>query len=97
MKKLALKLNSQKMKIIASGPITSRQIYGETIGIVTDFIFLDSKTTADGACSHEIKGHLLLRRKAMTNIESISRDNTLLTKVHLVKAMAFPVVVYGCV
>ena len=83
---------------MASGPIPSWQIDGETMETVTDFIFLDSKITADGDCSHEIKGHLLLGRKAMTNLESIlkSRDITLPTKVYLVKAMAFPLVMYGC-
>ena len=95
-----LKLNIQKMKITASGPITSWQIDGETMETVTDFIFLGSKITADGDrdCSHEIKRHFLLRRKAMTNLDSIlkSRDITLLTKVHLVKAKVFPVVMYGC-
>ena len=94
-KKTGLKFNIHKAKIMASSPITSWQIDGET---VTDFIFLDSKITADGDCSHEIKRHLLLGRKAMTNLDSIlkSRDVTLLTKVHLVKAMVFPVVMYGC-
>ena len=83
---------------MASGPITSWQIDGETMETVTDYIFLGSKITADGDCSHEIKGHLLLGRKAMTNLDSIlkSRDITLSTKVHLVKAMVFPVVMYGC-
>ena len=83
---------------MASGPITSWQIDGETIETVTDFIFLGSKITADGDCSHEIKRHLLLRRKAMTNLDSIlkSRDVTLPTKVRLVKSMVFPVVMYGC-
>ena len=83
---------------MASGPITSWQIDGETMGTVTDFIFLSSKITPDGDCSHEIKRHLLLGRKSMTNIDSIleSRDITLPTKVHLVKAMVFPVVMYGC-
>ena len=92
--KVGLKLNIQKTKIMASGPITSWQIDGET---VTDFLFLGSKITADGDCSHEIKRHLLLGRKVMTNLDSIlkSRDNTLPTKVHLVKAMVFPVVMYG--
>ena len=96
--KLGLKLNSQKTKIKASGPITSWQIDGETIETVTDFIFLGSKITADGDCSHEIKRCLLLGRKAMTNLDSIlkSRDITLPTKVCLVKAMVFPVVMYGC-
>ena len=83
---------------MASGPITSWQIDGETMETVTDFIFLGSKITADGDCSHEIKRHLLLGRKAMTNLDSIlkSRDITLLTKIHLVKTMVFPVVMYGC-
>ena len=92
-----LKLNIQKMKVVASGPIISWQIDGETMETVTDFIFLSSKITADGDCSHEIKRHLLLGRKAMTNLDSIlkSRDITLSTKVCLVKAMVFPVVVYG--
>ena len=93
-----LKLNIQKTKIMASGPITSWQIDRETMGTVRDFIFLGSKITADGDCSHEIKRHLILGRKAMTNLESIlkSRDITLSTKVHLVKAMVFPIVIYGC-
>ena len=93
--KVGLKLNIQKMKIMASGPITSWQIDGET---VSDFIFLSSKITADGDCSHEIKRRLLLGRKVMTNLDSIfkNRDITLPTKVHLDKAMAFPVVMYGC-
>ena len=93
--KVGLKLNIQNTKIMASGPITSWQIDGET---VTDFIFLGSKITADGNCSHEIKRCLLLGRKAMTNLDSIlkSRDITLPTKVRLVKAMVFPVVMYGC-
>ena len=92
--KVCLKVNIQKMKIVASGPITSWQIDGET---VTDFIFGDSKITADGDCSHEIQRCLLLGRKAMTNLDSIlkTRDITLLTKIHLVKAMVFPVVMYG--
>ena len=92
------KLNIKNGKSMASGPITSWQIDGETVETVTDFIFLGSKITADGDCSHEIKRHLLLGRKAMTNLDSIlkSRDMTLLTKVHLVKAMVFPVVMYGC-
>ena len=96
--KVGLKLNIQKMKIMASGPITSWQIDGETVETVLDFIFLGSKITADGDCSHEIKRHLLLGRKVMTNLDSIfkSRDVTLPTEVHLVKAMAFPVVTYGC-
>ena len=83
---------------MASSPITSWQIDGETVEIVSDFIFLGSKITADGDCSHEIKGHLLLGRKAMSNLDSIlkTRDITLLTKVHLVKAMVFPIVMYGC-
>ena len=93
-----LKLNIQKMKIVASSPITSWQIDGETMETVTDFIFLGSKITADGDCGHEIKRHLLLERKAMTNLDRIlkSRDFSLPTKVHLVKAMVFPVVMYGC-
>ena len=93
--KVGLKLNIQKTKILASGPITSWQIDGET---VSDFIFLGSKIMADGDCSHEIKRHLLLGRKVMTNLDSIlkSRDITLPTKVHLVKAMVFLVVMYGC-
>ena len=96
--KVGLKLNIQKTKIIASGPITSWQIEGATMETVTDFIFLDYKITADGDCSHEIKRHLLLGRKVMTNLDSLlkSRDITLPTKVHLVKAMVFPVVMYGC-
>ena len=96
--KVGLKLNIQKTKIMASGPISSCQIDGETMETVRDFIFLGSKITADGDCSHEIKRHLLLERKAMTNLDNIlkSRDITLLTKVHLVKAMVFPVVMYGC-
>ena len=96
--KVGLKLNIQKTKIMASGPITSWQIVGETVETVADFIFLGSKITADGDCSHEIKGRLLLGRKVMTNLDSIlkSRDITLPTKVHLVKAMVFPVVMYGC-
>ena len=94
--KAGLKLNIQKMKIITSGPITSWEIDGETVETVTDFIFLGSRITADGDCSHEIKGRLLLGRKAMTNLDSIlkSRDITLLTKVHLVKAVVSPVVMY---
>ena len=94
--KVSLKLNIQKMKIKASGPITSWQIDGETMETVTDFIFLDSKITADGDFSQAIKRCLLLGRKAMTNIDSIlkSRDITLLTKVHLVKAIVFPVVIW---
>ena len=96
--KVGLKLNIQKTKIMASGPITSWQIDGETMETVTDFIFLGSKITADGDYSHEIKRRLLLGRKVMTNLDCIfkSRDITLSTKVHLVKAMVFPVVVYGC-
>ena len=95
--KSGLNLNIQETKIMASGPITSWQIDGETMERVTDFIFLGSKITADGDCSHEIKRCLLLGRKAMTNLDSIlkSRDITLLAKVHLVKAMVFPVVMYG--
>ena len=97
-KKVGLKLDIQKIKIMASGPITSWQIDGETMERVSDFIFLGSKITADGACSHEIKRRLLLGRKVMTNLNSIlkSRDVTLPTKVCLVKAMVFPVVMYGC-
>ena len=97
-KKVGLKLNIQKTKILASGPITSWQINGKTMEIVRDFIFLGSKITADGNCSHKIKRCLLLGRKAMTNLDSIlkSRVITLPTKVHLVKAMVFPVVMYGC-
>ena len=96
--KVGLKLNLQKTKIMASGPITSWQIDGETVEIVADFIFLGSKITADGDCSHKIKRPLLLGRNVMTNLESIlkSRDIPLSTKVHLVKAMVFPVVMYGC-
>ena len=96
--KVGLKLNIQKMKIMASGPISSWQIDGETVQIVSDFIFLGSKITADGNCSHEIKRRLLLGKKVMTNLDSIlkSRDITLPTKVHLVKAVVFPVVMYGC-
>ena len=95
---VSLKFNIQKTKIMASGPITSWQIDGETMKTVTDFILGGSKITADGDCSHEIKGCLLLKRKAMPNIDSIlnSRDITLPTKVCLVKAMVFPVVMYGC-
>ena len=91
--KVGLKLNIQKTKIMASGPITSWEIDGETVEIVTDFIFLGPKITADGDCSHEIKRHFLLGRKVMTTLDSIlkNRDITLLTKVHLVKAMVFPV------
>ena len=96
--KVGLKLNIQKTKIMASGSITSWQIGRETVEIVADFIFLGSKITADGDCSHEIKRHLFLRRKAMTNLDIIlkSKDITLSTKVSLVKAMVFPVVMYGC-
>src|SRR5574341_421792 len=96
--KAGLKLNIQKTKIMASGPITSWQIDGETMETVTDFVFSGSKITADGDCSHEIKRCLLLGRKAMTNLDSIlkNRDITLLTKVYLVKDMVFPVVMYGC-
>ena len=96
--KVGLKLNIQKMKIMASGPITSWQIDGETMETVTNFIFLGSKITADGDCSHEIKRCLLLGRKTMMNLDCIlkSRHITLATKVHLVKAMVFPVVMYGC-
>ena len=96
--KAGLKLNIQKAKIMAPGPITSWQIDGETMERVTDFIFGGSNITADGECSHEIKRHLLLGRKAMTNLDSIlkSTDIILLTKVHIVKAMVFPVVMYGC-
>ena len=95
--KVGLKLNIQKTKIMASGPITSWHIDGETVETVADFIFLSSKIAADGDCSHEIKRHLLLGRKVMTNLDSIlkSRDITLPTKVCLVKAMVFPVVMYG--
>ena len=96
--KVGLKLNSQKTKSMASGPITSWEIDGETVETVPDFIFLGSKITADGDCSHEIKRCLLLGRKAMTNLDHIfkSRDITLPTKVHMVKATVFPVVMYGC-
>ena len=96
--KVGLKLNIQKMKIMASGPITSWEIDRETVETVSDFIFLVSKITADGDCSHEIKRRLLLGRKFMTNLDSIckSRDITWPTKVHLVKAIVFPVVMYGC-
>ena len=95
--KVGLKLNIQKTKIMASGPITPWEIDGETVETVSDFIFRDSKITADGDCSHEVKRCLLLGRKVMTNLDSIfkSRDITFLTKVHLVKAMVFPVVMYG--
>ena len=96
--KVGLKLNIQKTKIMASGPITSWQIHGETVETVADFIFGVSKITADGDCSHEIKRCLLLGRRVMTNLDGIlkSRDITLSTKIHLVKAMVFPVVMYGC-
>ena len=96
--KVGLELNIQKTKIMASGPITSWQIDGQTVETVADFIFLGSKITADGDCSHEIKRHLLLGRKVMTNLDSIlkSRDTTLPTKISLVKAMVFPVVMFGC-
>ena len=96
--KVGLNLNIQKTKIMASGPITSWQIDGETVETVADFIFLGSKITADGDCSHEIKRRLFLGRKVMTNLDSIlkRRDITLPTKVHLVKAMVFPVVMHGC-
>ena len=95
---VGLKLNIQKTKIMASGPITSWQIDGETVETVSDFVFWGSKITADGDCCYEIKRHLLPGRKAMTKLDSIlkSRDITLPTKVHLVKAMVFPVVMYGC-
>ena len=96
--KFSLKLSIQKTKIMASGPITSWQIDGETVERMTDFIFLGSKITADGDCRHEIKRHLPLGRKAMSNLDSLlkSRDIILPTNVHLVKAMVFPVVMYGC-
>ena len=96
--KVGLNLNIQNTKIMASGPITSWEIDGETVETVSDFIFLGSKITADGDCSHEIKRRLLLERKVMTNLDGIlkSRDITLPTKVRLVKAMVFPVVMYGC-
>ena len=96
--KVGLKLSIQKTKIMASGPITPWEIDGETVETVSDFMFLGSKITADGDCSHEIKRRLLLGRKVMTNLDSIlkSRDITLPTKVCLVKAMVFPVVIYGC-
>ena len=96
--KVGLKLSIQKTKIMASGPITSWQIDGDTMETMRDFIFLDSKITADGDCSHEIKRRLLLGRKVMTNLDSIlkSRDITLPTKVHIVKAIVFPVVMYEC-
>ena len=97
-KKAGLRFNIQKTQILASGPITSWEIDGETVGTMVDFIFLGSKITADGDCSHEIKRHLLLGRKVVTNLDSIfkSRDVTFPTKVCLVKAMFFPVVMYGC-
>ena len=96
--KVGLNLDIQKTKIMASSPITLWEIDRETVETVSDFIFLSSKITADGDCSHEIKRHLLLGRKVMTNLDSIfkSRDITMLTKVYLVKAMVFPVVMYGC-
>ena len=96
--KVGLKLNIQKIKIMVSGPITSWEIDGKTVETVSDFIFLGSKIRADGDCSHEIKRHLLLGIKAMTNLDSIlkSRNITLPTKVHLVKAIVFPVLMYGC-
>ena len=96
--KVGLNLNIQKTKVMASGPITSWEIDGEIVKTVADFIFLGSKITADSDCSHEIKRHLFLGRKVMTNLDSIlkSRDISLPTKVHLVKAMVFPVVMYGC-
>ena len=96
--KVGLKLNIQNTKIMASGPITSWQIDGETVETVSDFIFLGAKITTDGDCNHEIKRYLLFGRKVITSLDSIfkSRDITLSTKVHLVKAMVFPVVIYGC-
>ena len=96
--KVGLKFNNQKTKIMASGPITSWEIDGETVETLSDFVFLGSKITADSDCSHEIKRRLLLGRKVMTNLDSILkiRDSTLSTKVRLVKAIVFPVVVYGC-
>ena len=96
--KVGLKLNIRKTEMMASGPISSWQVDGEAVETVADFILGGSKITADGDCSHEIKRHLLLERKVMTNLDSIlkSRDITLQTKVHLVKAMVFPVVMYGC-
>ena len=96
--KVGLKLNIQKTKIMASSPITSWQIYGEIMETMIDFSFLGSKITADGDCSHEIKRRLLLGRKVMTNLDSIlkSRDITFPTKIHLVKAMVFPIAMYGC-
>ena len=95
---IGLKLNIQKTKIMASSPITSWEIEGETVEIVSDFLLGGSKINADGECSHEIKRHLLRGRKVMTNLDSIfkSRDITLPTKVHIIKAMVFPVVIYGC-
>ena len=98
MKKIGLTLNIQKTKIMASGPITSWEIDGETMKTVADFIFLGSKITADGDCSHELKRRLLIGRKVMTNVGSIlkSRDITLSRKIRLVKAIVFPVVMYGC-
>ena len=97
-RKVGLKLNIQKTKIVGSGPITSLQIDGETVETVSDFVFLGSKITADGDCTHEMKRRLLLGRKVMTNLDSIfkSRDITLPTKVRLVKVMVFPAVMYGC-
>ena len=96
--KASFKLNIKKTKIMASGPITSWQTEGEKVGVVTDFFFLGSKITVDGDCSHEFRRRLLLGRKAMTNLDNVSksRDITLPTKVHTVKAMVFPVVTYGC-
>ena len=96
--KVGLKLNIQKTRIMASGPITSWEIDGKTVETVADFIFLGSRITVDGDCSHEIERHLLLGRKVMTNLDSIlkGRDITLPTKFHLVKAMVFPIVMYGC-
>ena len=96
--KVVLKLNIQRTEIMASGPITSWEVDGETVETVSDFIFLGSKITADGDCSHEIKRRSILGRKVMTNLDSIlkSRDITLSTRVHLVKAMVFPVVMHGC-
>ena len=96
--KVGLKLHIQKTKIMASGPITSWEIDGEPVETVADFLFLDSKIPADGDCNHEIKRHLRLGRKVITNLDSIlkNRDITLPTKVHLVKALVFPVVMYGC-
>ena len=94
--KVDLKLNIQKTKIMASGPITSWEIDGETVETVADFIFLGSKITADSGCNHEIKRYLLLGRKDMTNLDKVLKSFTLLTKVHIVKAMVFLVVMYGC-